>query len=267
LAQLRDDANLSGAGAARLAGDGFSQSKISRWESGRLVPDPDDVGRYAKALGATDKVRRRLIALAREAHASHQVAAPARIALTRTPGYQTRVGRIEADSEHVATFHPVVIPGLLQTVPYMRALFETETAEHELIEPTITARLQRQHLLGDDSYHFTMIIHASTLGWCVGSPAVMVDQLHHLIDASNRPNVHIGIIPWGTPTTALPPSGFDIYDERLVIVGELAGATHITDSRDIRAHLDLFRRLEGMAIFFNQARDELEMIADTYQLT
>ncbi|MBA2323108.1 MAG: helix-turn-helix domain-containing protein [Pseudonocardiales bacterium] len=265
LAKLRDDAHLSGAAAARLAGDGFSQSKISRWESGRLVPSPEDVGQYAAALGTPTTVRQRLVTLARDAHASHKAAAPARIALTRTPGYQARVGRIEADSEHVATFHPVVIPGLLQTTAYMRAIFETMTDNRELIESTIIARHERQQPLNDETHRFTMVIHAGTLAWCVSSPTVMLEQLEHLAHISRRSNVRVGVVPWGAPATALPQSGFDIYDERLVIVGQLAGAAHITDPRDIRAYLELMRQLEDMAVFNSQARAEMGTIADVYR--
>lgn len=265
LAKLRDDAQLSGAAAARLVGDGFSQSKISRWESGQMVPSPEDVAHYAAGLGASETIRARLIALARDAHASHRAATPARIALSRTPAYQARVGRIEADSDHVSTFHPVVIPGLLQRASYMRAMFETETQDQELIERTVRARQERQQLLEDESHRFTMIIHVGTLAWCAGSSAVMVEQLEHLIAVNKRPNVRIGVIPWGVPAVALPPSGFDIYDERLVIVGELAGAAHITDPRDIRAYLELLAQLEEMAVFDDQAGDELTRIAENYR--
>ena len=52
LARLRDHAGLSGAQAAQRASAGFSQSKISRWEAGKLIPSPDDVDRYAQALDA-----------------------------------------------------------------------------------------------------------------------------------------------------------------------------------------------------------------------
>lgn len=265
LAKLRDDANLSGVAAARLAGPGFSQSKISRWESGRLIPSPDDVDQYARALGAAERVRRRLVALARDANASHRAAAPARIALSRTPAYQERISRIEADSKHVATFHPVVIPGLLQSAAYMRALFQTQTADQELVERTIRARQERQNLLSDESHRFTMIVHAGSLGWCVGSAAVMAGQLEHLLDLSKRSNVRIGVIPWGVPSAALPPSGFDVYDQRLVIVGELAGAAHITDPRDIQAYLNLLRQLEEMAVFDDVARHQLALVAHQYR--
>jgi transcriptional regulator with XRE-family HTH domain len=264
LARLRDNAGLSGAQAAQRAGAGFSQSKISRWEAGKLIPNPDDVDHYAQALGAPAAERRRLVAHARDLHDQHKVAAPARITLRRAASYQQRVGRIEADSTHIATFHPLLIPGLLQTAEYMRALFGSRLTGNAL-DQAVTARLNRQTLLDDTSRTFTMILTHGALGWRGGSPDTMAAQTEHIITHSRRPNLHIGIIPWGTQATAFPVDGFNIYDERLVIVGTTTATAHITDPRDIAQYTTLLAELTTMATFGDPARTILTEIATTYR--
>lgn len=265
LARLRDDAGLSGAEAARRAGDGFSQSKISRWEAGRLVPDPDDIARYARALDAPAELERWLVEKARDLGDQHKAAAPARITLHRAADYQRRVGRIEADAAHVGTFHPTVVPGLLQTSAYLAALFATSGMPPAAADATIAARLERQRLLDDEEHRFTMILPPGALAWRVGSPETMAGQLEHIAEVGRRPNVRIGVIPWGVGATVYPSSGFDLYDERLVIVGTLGGAAHITDPRDVQRYLELFRELAGLARFGAAAREELTLTADRYR--
>jgi transcriptional regulator with XRE-family HTH domain len=265
LAQLRDDAGLSGAEAAHRAGEGFSQSKVSRWESGRLVPSPDDVDRYARALGAADSVRRRLVARAHDLHDQHRASAPARITLRRTAAYQRRVGRIEAGSAHVATFHPLLVPGLLQTADYARAVFSSGELTTSAVDAAVAARLQRQQLLGDNSRRFTLITTAGALGWRAGPPTVMAAQIDQIMEVSRRSNVRVGIIPWGTEATVFPPGGFDLYDERLVIVGMTGGAAHITDPRDVAGYVHLLTELEQLAAFDDPARELLAELADKYR--
>lgn len=266
LAKLRDDAGLSGAEAARLAGPGFSQSKVSRWESGKLVPSPADVEHYATALGAPAAVRRRLLSRARDLHDQHKAAAPARITLRRAAGYQQRVGRIEAESRHLATFHPLLIPGLLQTEDYMRALFGSGLTG-PAVDEAVAARLARQELLDDTTRDLTMIITHGALGWCAGSADTMVAQLQHIAEASRRPNVRVGVIPWGAHATVFPADGFNLYDQRLVIVGTTTATAHITDPRDVNRYVALLNDLIAMALFDDAAREVLTTAAAGYVST
>lgn len=264
LADLRAAAGLSGAEAARRAGDGFSQSKVSRWEAGQLVPSPDDVDRYARALGAPAARRRQLVALAHDLHDQHKATTPRRITLRRAADYQRRVGRIEADSRQLATFHPLLIPGLLQTEPYMRALFGSALSDAAL-DDAIAARQDRQRILDDLARTFTLITTSGALGWRAGTPEDMAAQARHIAAVSHRPNVRVGVIPWGTKATVFPSDGFNLYDQRLVIVGTTSATAHITDPRDIARYVELLGHLEVLALFGDDARALLETLAERYE--
>jgi transcriptional regulator with XRE-family HTH domain len=256
LARLRDDAGLSGAAAAQRAGDGFSQSKISRWESGRMTPSLGDVERYARALGASSQVRRRLVALAHDRHDQHRATTPARVGVSRGAAHEQRVLRNESAARQIAVFHPLLIPGALQSEAYVRAVFSSGGLPVDVVEARTAARLRRADLLGDDQRRFTFLLTQGALGWRpAASPEVMAAQLEHLVHVSRRPNVRLGVIPWGAPATVFPPCGFDVYDARTVVVGVVGGAAYYNDPDDVARYLAMLDELEQLAVYDEAMHD------------
>jgi Rad3-related DNA helicase len=204
LRKVRDDAGVtSGVEAGRLAG--FSQAKVSRMEAGRFVPSPEDADRYARALGASAAIRRQLVAMARDLHEQHRAATPARVSLSRSAAtHEQRVRRNEARSTHFSVFHPLVIPGLLQTEEYVRAVFTSGTLSQPEVDARVATRLARAEILQEPDRQFTFVLTTGALGWRVGSPEVMVRQVEHIAEMSRRPHVRVGVIPWGVQTTVFP---------------------------------------------------------------
>jgi hypothetical protein len=265
LRKIRDDAGVtSGIEAGRRAG--FSQAKVSRMEAGRLVPSPEDADRYARALGAAAAVRRQLVAMARDLHDQHRAAAPARVSLSRSAAaHEQRVRRNEARSTHIAVFHPMVIPGLLQTEEYIRAIFTSGTLSRPEIEARVAERLLRAEILDESGRQFTFVLTAGALGWRVGAPEAMARQVEHIAEVSRRPHVRVGVIPWGVEVDAFPPCGFDLYDEHTVVVGVVGGSAYYNDPADIARYVTMLGALERFAVFEEKARAELRCIADKYR--
>ncbi|HEU0087989.1 MAG TPA: helix-turn-helix transcriptional regulator [Pseudonocardiaceae bacterium] len=264
LRKIRDDAGVtSGIEAGRRAG--FSQAKVSRMEAGRLVPSPEDADRYARALGASAAVRRQLVAMARDLHEQHRAAAPARVSVSRSAAHEQRVRRNEARARRIAVFHPIVIPGLLQTEEYIRALFASGDLPTATAQARVTERLLRAQILDEPGRQFTFLLTAGALGWRVGSPETMVRQLEHIAEVSHRPQIRVGVIPWGAKATVFPPCGFDLYDEHTVVVGVVGGAAYYNDPADVARYLAMLTALEGLAVFGDEARAELRLIAAKYR--
>jgi hypothetical protein len=178
------------------------------------------------------------------------------------PAFQRRIRDIEATSEHVATFQPAVIPGILQTEAYMRVL--TANADRQVADGVIAARLERQKLLGHPGHRWTQIVTAGALLWCAGSAATMVEQIDRIIEVSHLAGVRIGVIPARRPVTVFPLHGFDLYDERAVIVGTLATTAVITEPADVRLHIDMLTTLNAVADFDDAARAALAEVRDGY---
>jgi hypothetical protein len=77
--------------------------------------------------------------------------------------------------------------------------------------------------------------------------------------------VRIGIIPWGARATVFPLHTWDIYDNRAVAFGTVASTALITHPQDVAAYDGIFRELERMAAFGDDARATLQKAADRYR--
>jgi hypothetical protein len=265
LRKIRDDAGVtSGIEAGRRAG--FSQAKISRMEAGRLVPTPEDADHYARALGASAAIRRQLVAMARDLREQHRAAAPARVAVSRSAAaHEQRVRRNEGRSTHISVFHPIVIPGLLQTEEYIRAIFASGALPAAEARARVAERLLRAQILEEPGRQFTFVLTAGALGWRVGSPEVMARQIEHIAEVSRKPHVRIGVIPWGVEATVFPPCGFDLYDEHTVVVGIIGGSAYYNDPADVARYVAMLATLERLALFGDEARAELRLTAAKYR--
>jgi len=179
--------------------------------------------------------------------------------------WQAKVSRIEEASEHIATFTPTVVPGLLQTEPYARAIFSSADLTPSEIDKAVTARITRQQLLHDPGHRFTLITTAGALAWRAGTPEQMAAQVDHIAESTRLPNAKVGVIPWGTQARVFPLHGWDLYDRRAVIVGTANATAVLTESADVAVYADIFAQMEGMAVYDNQARSVLTRIADEYR--
>lgn len=261
--QIRDDAGItSGIEAGKRAG--ISQSKVSRMEGGRLVPTTEEARRYAEALGAKPAVIRRLVRVIDDLREQHRATAPARVGISRGTAHEQRVLRNETRARRITVFHPLLIPGGLQSEPYVRAVFSSGNLAPEVVEARTAARLKRAELLDNLHKQFLFITTPGALGWRAGSPQVMAQQIEHLVEVSNRPNVQLGIVPWGTEVTVFPPCGFDLYDERTAVVGVVGGAAYYNDPEDVSKYVTMMSKLRELALFDDQARQLLREFADEY---
>lgn len=256
---------MSGVRAAELAGGGISQSSISRYERGLFVPTVEDATTLAGVYGAPAESRRRLLALVRDLR--ENAAQPARVIMRRgLPAMQERIGRIEAASVRISTFCPVVVAGLLQTAAYASTIF----AQGGDISPdqqaeALRTRLARQTLLDDEQHRFTFVLAEGVLRWPMGGPAVMSEQLEHLVEVSRKPSVRIGVIPWTGAVDLAPMHGFDLFDERAAVAATTTATAILTSPPDVAEYAKTFSDLETLAVFGDEARAITAGMAEQYR--
>src|SRR5216683_567279 len=112
---LRQAAGLSSAAAAR--GAGFSQSKLSKIETGALLPSYADAGALCRAYQASERERGDVLGLL---HGLHEEVESARVILSRGAyRLQRQVARIEARTAVYRDLQVACVSGLLQTREYM----------------------------------------------------------------------------------------------------------------------------------------------------
>lgn len=256
LKDLRTQAGLSQVDAAKRSG--LSQPAITRFENQMQVPTAEQVRALCRAYKAAAPVRMELAAAARELRAR---AAAVRPVFSRGPTWQiqAKITRKERATTVIREFSPLVIPGLLQTEAYMRAVFGQRMAPADR-ERAVAERLKRQRQLreGQDA---RCVIPEGALLWMAASPEVMVAQL----DALAAPGrVKLGVIPWDRAADVFPVHAFTVYDEREVIIGTWAGVSFVTGP-DVPVYVERFTALERLASYGEQASAVIAEAAARYR--
>src|SRR4051794_10464190 len=114
------------------------------------------------------------------------------------PDWMNRWRTIEKHATALNSFEPVIVPGLLQTADYARTIFENSGQPTSVdVDAQVSARLERQKILASDKPPILVaVIDEAVLHRNVGGPAVMKEQLTHLVELSRtRSDVVIQVIP------------------------------------------------------------------------
>ncbi|KUJ67568.1 XRE family transcriptional regulator [Streptomyces albus subsp. albus] len=166
------------------------------------------------------------------------------------------LAELESRSSAIRTYQTLLIPGLLQTESYMRALFRASApdAAAEDVGARIRFRMARQDILRRDSpVAFHAVIHEAALRMCVGGSHVMRGQLVHLIRASMNPNITIQVLPFelgvrgwfSTPFTLLGP---DVPELETVSAEHPSGSLWLGDADSITQYGATFSGLSNSAL-------------------
>jgi len=120
--------------------------------------------------------------------------------------------RAEMDEVAVAVraYQERVVPGLLQTPEYARALFSPVVGRDE-VEDRVRARLSRQQrFLADGGPLYLVVLDESCLRNVVGGAGVMRDQCAHLLAVGHRPNIRIQVAPSDRPGLDRPNASMSL---------------------------------------------------------
>lgn len=198
----------------------WPSSKVSRFETGQQVPTEDEVVKWAQV---TDTAPDELEAMKKELAETLAMRSTFRRRIQRSQAEtQNSFNELERATTFIRTFHPNVVPALLQTHGYARELIKSVEALYGAgkdIDAAVAARMARQEHLRDGGKRFEFIIAQSVLLNIPGRVDVMRPQLDRLISATDLPNVRLGILPQLRPLRWLPgPSSFDVYDSDDAII-------------------------------------------------
>ncbi|MDI3406308.1 helix-turn-helix domain-containing protein [Streptomyces cavernicola] len=117
----------------------------------------------------------------------------------RFASYFEEVAELERTATKICDFAPLVVPGLLQTEAYNRALMTEDDpfATEEQMQDTIDARMERAQILADATRpEFWVILHEHVLRTPVGGPSTMADQLDRIVARIRERTVLVTIIPY-----------------------------------------------------------------------
>ncbi|MFJ5730023.1 helix-turn-helix domain-containing protein [Streptomyces paradoxus] len=125
------------------------------------------------------------------------------------PDWFARRAQMDAQAVKLYEYQDMVMPGLLQTAGYARALL-SQRASGELLEERVRARLSRQQrFLLESGPMYVAVLDESCLR-PVGDSAVMRDQCAHLLSLGQRPNIRIQIAPADRSDLVRPSSSMSL---------------------------------------------------------
>ncbi|MER7754113.1 helix-turn-helix transcriptional regulator [Kitasatospora sp. NPDC097643] len=254
LRRLRERTGLQ----AKAAADAlqFSATKVSRIESGQTTLKESDVRAMLELYGVTDAAElHQFISLTRR---STQRGWWHDFGDTLPDWFQTYVG-LEADSARIRTYETELVPGLLQTPDYARAVFRASLANQdgdieEIVNRRAKLRMQRQEVINrPEPPTVWVVLSESVLRRPVGGPEVMAQQLKFLAELAQRPNITLQILPFSAGAHAAMSMAFRILSfsdvpGEIVYVEALTSSLYIEKESDIARHETVFNQLAATAM-------------------
>jgi transcriptional regulator with XRE-family HTH domain len=251
-AAIRRHREAAGLKQAQLATTlNYSDGWVSNVETGQLRPRRQAVMACERALGLPDGVLLDIYGLIKE-DTPHPV------------GSFERYADAERRATVIRQYDALVVPGLLQTPDYARALIAAgrPAARPEVIETLLSARLERQEILTrDDPPTLWLVMDETVLRRPIGGRAVHIAQLDALLAAAECPGVAIQVIPLATGAHAGLTCTFTILsfkDGPDVAYTEDRELGHFHDKPElVRAWFDTY---EALRVVTQPAAASLELI-------
>ncbi|MGW7645453.1 helix-turn-helix domain-containing protein [Streptomyces bobili] len=252
LRDLRADAGLTGTELAARCG--WTHPKTSRLENGRTPPTPDDIRRWCRACDAEDQAAD-IIAQSRDAESAYmEWQRQVRTGLRRLQDSYLDLYR---STELFRIYSPTLVPGLLQTEGYARAVLSGVAELLDIpndADQAAAARMERSKIVHEPGHRFVMVIEESVLYHQLGDADAMAAQLGYLLTAGALPAVSLGVIPRARQRTLWPQELFHVYDDQLVSVELMSARVRVTQPSEVALYLKAFEQLRVMAVYGAEAR-------------
>jgi transcriptional regulator with XRE-family HTH domain len=244
---------------------GWSGSKVSRIETAKQIASPDDVRDlvtlYALSADEIDKY----VAIARKAkerdwwHRYDDVL---------PEWFESYLG-LEAEAAKISTYESDLMPGLLQTEQYAAAVlsvFPLRTTPEEMERSVDLRRARQARLVDDNPLILDAVISETVLRRAIGGPAVMRQQLKHLAEMIQRPNITVRLLPFAAAEHSGINGAFSVLefsdpdDGRIVTVETLTSTLYIEKTRDVGVYRLAFEQIRYAAL---KPEETVAAITDT----
>jgi transcriptional regulator with XRE-family HTH domain len=235
-----------------------SASKISRVETGRVSVSPRDVRDMLELYGVPGAQRESLVQLARD---SRQKGWWHAYSDTMQPQMATYIG-LESAASEIRIYEVSLIPGLLQTEDYARAVIRAGMVNSpaEDIERRVSLLMARQPaVVREDPPKVWAVLDEAALRRRVGGAGLMRLQLEHLLAQAALPNVAVQVIPFGGGAHPAMGRPFIILvfpervDTDVVYLEDLTSALYLEDVAEVDRYNVFFNHLRATALSFDDS--------------
>ncbi|GGM35042.1 transcriptional regulator [Micromonospora sonchi] len=264
LRQSREEAGINLEAAAQTLE--WSRAKMYRLESGQTTLRTHDVALMCQHYGTSAELTEVMVSLAREGKSrgwwhAYGEAIPA--------WFELYVG-LEAAARHIRYYEPSLIPGLLQTADYASAIFSAKPGRsQDEVAQKVALRLERQKLLTRRSPKapiFEAIVDEAVIRRPLPDLDAWRSQLAHLVNAAQRPNVSVRILPLNSGPRLVsvagsfimldfpavgtrPPEPSTVYSE------SLTGSLYLDKPAEVEAYVDAWSTLLDLSLDVRESED------------
>ncbi len=167
---------------------------LSRWETGERTPNPEHLAQILTKLGISGKQFDEMIALAKGIDQPQWLA----VSLPEQRQQFATLLDLEESATRIIVVTPLLIPGLLQTNAYIRAIM-IKGAPPDEVTARVALRIGRREVLRrHNPPHMFALVGEAALSQMVGSPMIMADQLRHLAATSRQSNIDVRVVPFAS---------------------------------------------------------------------
>ncbi|GAB1339049.1 helix-turn-helix transcriptional regulator [Streptomyces sp. E-15] len=251
LQALREHAGLTRAQLAELVR--YSKHTVESVELGRRMPDEAFVERAEQALGNTGALRKAARFLTR---------GEAGLA-----AWFRRWARLEREAVSLCTYECRLVPGLLQSEAYARAVFEgtIPLRTDEELEQQLAARMERQAMMRErPRVPFSFIIEEHVFRRRFGDVEVMRELVDHVLERTAPRNVSLQLVPLDAglhPCLDGPVRILETSEGRRLGYSEgQKNGRLISEPREVSALCQRYETLRSQALSPNASRALLERL-------
>ncbi|WP_440100358.1 helix-turn-helix domain-containing protein [Streptosporangium sp. H16] len=265
LRRLREDLNMTGDEVSNRLG--WSTAKVSRIETAKTLAKEADVEALAELYGVDEQLREALVALRRDASRKGWWE---RYRNSVPDDYITLIG-MEAEATEMRNWEPQIVPGLLQTEEYARAVISEGQHASQVpsswFQDRVEVRMARQRTLLYDSRPLTLlaVFNESVLKSQYGDARVMRDQLRHLIKVSELEHVDMRILSQDVPppvsTGPFVHLTFSDFPD-IVYLESLFGGQYVDDVEKVYGYERAFEHLMERALREADSQELIKQVSE-----
>jgi transcriptional regulator with XRE-family HTH domain len=162
----------------------------------------------------------------------------------------------EEDAVRICVYMPLILPGLLQTPPYMKAQAAVGMRPTEWVERELQARLRRQELLtrtDGTSPKLVAVITEASLLYRWGTQEQRREQIEYLVDGAHRPGVELRLLrladgPHPGMSSLISIFDFPRDEPAMVYLENDAGIREVSTGSEVEPFATLFGRIRDAAL-------------------
>ncbi|AYF74879.1 XRE family transcriptional regulator [Nocardia yunnanensis] len=185
--------------------------------------------------------------------------------------------RLEGAANRIILHQPTIVPGLLQTPEYRRAIIRIDEPDLSAVnvERLLELVARRQTRLSEKAFRLEVLVSEAVLRNRPGSPKVMADQLRWIAEAGQRENLSIRVLPFAIgPHRGLTIQPFTLLDfpkgssgislPTVVYVEGALGSLYHERAEEIDQYRQAIAAMQAVALTETDTRDMVLALAKEY---